>query len=335
MNIVGNYSVEPFGDVHGFLYDGTTFTEIVPPGSTVSEASGIEGGNIVGSSGGHGFLFDGATYSTLDHPLAVGGAGTFPQGISGGNIVGWYSAASGQRAFLYDGVDWLPLDFPGSLESAAYRIDGINIVGEYEDASGLHGFLYDGTDWTSLDAPGSVTTSARGIDGTNIVGQFYNGSAFHGFLFDGTTWTTLDYPGAASTSAWGIQGNRIVGAYQDEAGNSHGFLAILDDDGLPGDYNENGVVDAADYTVWRDRLGSPVSLPNDDTDGVGLDDYDRWKANFGATLPAAGGGSGLAPSALTTAVVPEPGTLVLIGTVAVFFGRRAGRAGMSRTVWRR
>ena len=25
---------------------------------------------------------------------------------------------------------------------------------------------------------------------------------------------------------------------------------------VPGDYNQNGIVDAADYTIWRDTLGS-------------------------------------------------------------------------------
>jgi fibronectin-binding autotransporter adhesin len=75
--------------------------------------------------------------------------------------------------------------------------------------------------------------------------------------------------------------------------------------GLPGDYNEDNVVDAADYVVWRKMFGSPVALPNDDTAGVGIDDYDRWTANFGATQ---GGGGGIAN---TSGAVPEPGTLVL------------------------
>lgn len=72
--------------------------------------------------------------------------------------------------------------------------------------------------------------------------------------------------------------------------------------GLPGDYSENDVVDAADYTLWRDNLGSPTSLPNDDTVGVDQDDYIRWKTNFGMT---AGGGS------LGQSPVPEPATIGL------------------------
>ena len=69
---------------------------------------------------------------------------------------------------------------------------------------------------------------------------------------------------------------------------------------LPGDYNNDGTVDAADYTVWRDHLGSGTALPNDDTAGVGQDDYDRWGANYGENL-----GSG----SVTT--IPEPIALAL------------------------
>ena len=53
---------------------------------------------------------------------------------------------------------------------------------------------------------------------------------------------------------------------------------------LVGDYNLNGVVDAADYTVWRDSLGQVgVDLAADgDADGtVDDDDYGLWKGNFG------------------------------------------------------
>jgi fibronectin-binding autotransporter adhesin len=77
--------------------------------------------------------------------------------------------------------------------------------------------------------------------------------------------------------------------------------------GQPGDYNQNGVVDAADYTVWRDRLGDTASLPNDNSPGVGQDDYDRWKMNFGL------GGSGAA-SGLQVAV-PEPAAWSMIAAV--------------------
>jgi hypothetical protein len=57
---------------------------------------------------------------------------------------------------------------------------------------------------------------------------------------------------------------------------------------LLGDYNGNGIVDAADYTVWRDHLGQTVT-PGTNGDGtdsgvVEQGDYDIWSANWGHTL---------------------------------------------------
>jgi hypothetical protein len=78
---------------------------------------------------------------------------------------------------------------------------------------------------------------------------------------------------------------------------------------LPGDYNGNGIVDAADYVVWR-KAGAAAYLPNDLTPGtVNASDYDVWRAHFGQT---AGSGSG----ASTNTGVPEPATLVLLRFVA-------------------
>ena len=59
--------------------------------------------------------------------------------------------------------------------------------------------------------------------------------------------------------------------------------------GVPGDYNDNGDVDAADYVVWRKNLGQPIALPNENvTPGmVTQEDYATWRANFGATAGAA------------------------------------------------
>jgi hypothetical protein len=75
---------------------------------------------------------------------------------------------------------------------------------------------------------------------------------------------------------------------------------------LAGDYNDDGVVDAADYVVWRNNMNSGAALPNDDSPGVGQDDYDRWRANFGATASLAAGST-----VGTAAQVPEPGSIAL------------------------
>jgi hypothetical protein len=64
---------------------------------------------------------------------------------------------------------------------------------------------------------------------------------------------------------------------------------------LPGDYNNDLTVNAADYTVWRNNLNSSLVLPNDETPGfVDEGDYDVWKSHFGESLPDMGAGSAAA-----------------------------------------
>jgi len=84
--------------------------------------------------------------------------------------------------------------------------------------------------------------------------------------------------------------------------------------GVPGDYNNNGSVDAADYVLWRN--GGP--LANDPTSGVQPEDYDFWRSHFGNH---SGSGSGLGGAN----AVPETSgvLLVLMAFVgAVALGRR-------------
>ncbi len=86
-----------------------------------------------------------------------------------------------------------------------------------------------------------------------------------------------------------------------------------------GDYSQNGIIDAADYTVWRDNLGSVNALPNDDSAGVGPDDYIRWKNHFGEMA-----GTGSVTSANTA--VPEPSSFLLLLFAAAGWRLRRGRA---------
>jgi len=77
----------------------------------------------------------------------------------------------------------------------------------------------------------------------------------------------------------------------------HAVLAqrALDLFRLPGDFNHDNLVDAADYITWRNGVGTAY-IPND---------YDVWRAHFGATTVS----SSNLP--LETAV-PEPTTLTLL-----------------------
>jgi hypothetical protein len=77
---------------------------------------------------------------------------------------------------------------------------------------------------------------------------------------------------------------------------------------LLGDYNHDAIVDAADFTVWRDTLNANVA-PYSGADGSGNGVVDQadcsvWKAHFGQTLPPLDAGRGG-----TTAAAPaEPVT---------------------------
>jgi len=85
--------------------------------------------------------------------------------------------------------------------------------------------------------------------------------------------------------------------------------------GVLGDYNYSGVVDAADFTVWRNALGRTGAGLAADGNGdkvITQLDYDVWRMHFGATA-----GSGSAGSSPT--VVPEPAT-VLLALVGMFAG---------------
>jgi hypothetical protein len=89
---------------------------------------------------------------------------------------------------------------------------------------------------------------------------------------------------------------------------------------VAGDYNGNGIVDAADYTMWRDSLGQigPGLAADGNHDSiVNSHDYDVWSANFGTI--AGGGTAAMSPSPVEA---PEPSACVLgIVGVAVVIGR--------------
>jgi glucose/arabinose dehydrogenase len=95
---------------------------------------------------------------------------------------------------------------------------------------------------------------------------------------------------------------------------------------LPGDYNLDGTVNAADYTVWRATLGQTVTAHSGaDGDGDGMidaGDYTIWTTNFGNTVHTSSPGSGSA--------VPEPAAAWLgfqsIMMSAIMYGWRRRKA---------
>ena len=78
--------------------------------------------------------------------------------------------------------------------------------------------------------------------------------------------------------------------------------------GIEGNFNYDGTVDAADYTVWQDNLGLSTSALNGNGSGAATvvqANYLLWKTNFEALA------SGSSESA------PEPTTAILVLMICV------------------
>lgn len=94
---------------------------------------------------------------------------------------------------------------------------------------------------------------------------------------------------------------------------ANGTIAVV----IEGDFNADGMVDAADFTIWRDNSGlSVVPFSSGDSNGDGLVDavdYAAWSSNYGNSS-----------SQSSAAAVPEPTTLVmLLSLVGIASSRRA------------
>ena len=125
------------------------------------------------------------------------------------------------------------------------------------------------------------------------------------------------YPGTSTgyNGAWGVY--PFLGLDKVLVGDRQRGLVIVDatDVLTPGDYNQDGRVDAADYVLWRTSDGTPEG-------------YDTWRANFGKIV-AAGGAPALSTSTtgeppVATAAAPEPSSFALVAyAVAMAFGCRS------------
>ncbi len=111
------------------------------------------------------------------------------------------------------------------------------------------------------------------------------------------------YPAYWDLSSGGVIPNVVMATNPDHAGGDVGSPGFVpSSSGLLGDFNGDLKVDAADYTVWRNGLGSTYTVA----------DYDDWKANFGAVASGTGAGSG---SVAANGAVPEPAALASISVL--------------------
>lgn len=165
------------------------------------------------------------------------------------------------------------------------------------------------------------------LDGLTALPVGYEGGdAFSGDQFESTDSILFDVDLAPGTY--------VVEVFPDEGtdiGDYELLVYAFPDVEFPliGDYNEDLIVDIADYTTWRDAVGVEDFLPNRIPGlmgPIGPEDYEGWAGNFGEFDLALFDTS-------TAFAVPEPSTVLItvlagIGTAALRI-RRAS----SRQVW--
>ena len=212
------------------------------------------------------------------------------------------------------------VEFASATLPANYVFDGTSSFGLIANVSG------DTLTATDFNFPYSGGVQVPGGAGANLLSVTFSASSdaygvFGVFAFGGvgnSQWTDALQPVQATRAFANIP--------TDGSPFQIGALVV----GIPGDYSADGIVDASDYVVWRKFLGSPGALPNDDTAGVGPDDFARWRSHYGQSIAGGSLVARHAATATTLGAVPEPASLSLLaayvlGSFAAIGGRSKGR----------
>jgi uncharacterized membrane protein len=182
-----------------------------------------------------GFLFTRGQFYNVYVP---GSTATNALGINdSGDVVGFYNNGPAvMHGFLMQQGTFTTIDFPGTTRTLVSDInDRGDILGAYVDTSNVgHGFLLSTGVFTTIDVPGALQTDPAGLSGRinahgEIVGAYMTiGPKFHGFLLDKNGYSSIDFPNSNLTSARGINPRGdVVGFYRDlpsAGGRDHGFL---------------------------------------------------------------------------------------------------------------
>jgi hypothetical protein len=175
-----------------------------------------------------------------------------------------------------------------------------------------YGWTYTDANHSAVDIPG-IDSSTYTSNGSNLTLKLTSANTAHVTI--GAVGLDVTLAGGVPTSLYLLLGEN--NSLSDDNGNPTGEHAFyfnnlkIERTNVAGDYNGDGKVDAADYTVWRDTLGSTSDLrANGNNTGssmnvIDLADYTTWKNNFGTS--GSGGG------AFSTAV-PETSTAALLLT---------------------
>jgi hypothetical protein len=238
-------------------------------------------------------------------------------GIQGGRSVYFFGNVSGSGSYTGIGTAvFLAAVSPGSSPASVSFGGNVDLTSTATLNMELGGITV-GSQYDQLHVDGDLS-----LGGALSVSLINNFNPAAGSSFDILDWSPL--PGSLSGTFSLIQLPALAGGLVWNTSQLYvsGTLSV---GGVLGDYNGNGIVDAADYTVWRDslgRAGTGLAANGDDTGGsagvIDQADYNIWKTNFGNH---SGPGAGSASSA----TVPEPTALLLAITACILLGTARGR----------
>jgi autotransporter-associated beta strand protein len=159
----------------------------------------------------------------------------------------------------------------GAVTAGQYRL--ISHAGGVANVSGMTAQFSDALGNALTVRQTLSVTSAAGQVNLNVAGTSKN------LTWTGANGTTWD---KNATQNWADSGAQV---FFDQDQVTFNDSAITSS---PGDFNDDGSVDAADYTIWRDNLSGTFNLNGNgnETGGsagvVDQADYDLWRANFGS-----------------------------------------------------
>ncbi|MCI0335767.1 MAG: hypothetical protein L0228_21380 [Planctomycetes bacterium] len=196
--------------------------------------------------------------------------------------------------------------FPGGPAQMQQELrDGYHLsTGDINAAAGIGSATYApvGDAWENAGFP--LNLYASDIYHAQNRGSLLTALVLYGIIYDDSTTSDIDLTGVLANlnASYSPADARYITASNAEFLTSTVDATLMPE--LPGDFNDDGKVDAADYVVWRKNENTTNTLPNDSDLGgtVGADHYNLWREHFGDMTMA---GSGLG-----SAAVPEPAPLV-------------------------
>ncbi len=243
--------------------------------------------------------------------------------------------ASGRPAKIVEYPFDTPVDIGriNILSGNRNNADGRIFSTTYIEYSTNNGFTYQPLGYFQSDPSGTINSETAPVpplspaQKSTLVSVFDNAN---GTMLSGVTSIIFNFYSVDNTFGEmrdPFDGVNTITGLDDGLSAAFESPLILEIDVLPpappviGDYNGNGIVDAADYVAWRDSVGAATLLNRDTTNvgPVGVGDYNSWRARFGNV---SGAGVGSATN------VPEPGvdSLIIVLT-CVGWPRRFRRKG--------